>query len=489
MHRFIESSEFLRIEKRFSRLRMLDISKCFFNIYTHSITWSVKSKDVAKRYRNAYSFEGRFDTLMQKANYNETNGIVVGPEISRIFAEVIFQEIDKKVFNDLENHFGGTKDSPAHGRVYGIRRYVDDYFVFANSDADLDAVEETIARELQAYKLFINSHKTSTQGRPFVSAISLARNEIRDALSQLPDLFVAVASTDEASQLRPLNRKIQDRVKAIRLAVATHGVGFHTISGWLLISLRATVRRVLAACGPATTADQYEGITDAMLALLDVAFYVCALDLRVRTTFSICQLVAALDPFSKKADSDSADRINHKISEELRSLIRTVNARRRQAPSSAESVELYNLLICGANFLGEDFVRCDAAQEALDSIINGSPLRYFGYVTAKFCYLRDPTTFSERLAQLNATAASRLSEPGFGISEHAEAYLMFADLMSAPDLTDGQKGQLFRSLLGGTASNATIAATSAYLGFVDWTGLQIEHLLARRELRPVYAWS
>ena len=39
---------------------------------------------------------------MQRSNYNETNGIIIGWEISRIFSEVILQEIDRKVISLLE---------------------------------------------------------------------------------------------------------------------------------------------------------------------------------------------------------------------------------------------------------------------------------------------------------------------------------------------------------------------------------------------------
>jgi hypothetical protein len=100
--KFYDSKEFIALEKKFSFSRNIDISKCFYNIYTHSVTWAVKSKDFAKENRSAYSFEGKFDKLMQLCNYNETNGIVVGPEISRIFAEIIFQDIDRKVMLDLK---------------------------------------------------------------------------------------------------------------------------------------------------------------------------------------------------------------------------------------------------------------------------------------------------------------------------------------------------------------------------------------------------
>ena len=42
-----------------------------------------------------------FDNLMQSVNARETNGIVIGPEFSRIFAEIILQYIDQKVEQEL----------------------------------------------------------------------------------------------------------------------------------------------------------------------------------------------------------------------------------------------------------------------------------------------------------------------------------------------------------------------------------------------------
>ncbi len=103
--KFIDSREFIDLEKKYSRLRNIDVSRCFYNIYTHSITWAVKDKDFAKSNKDHHTFEGVFDEIMQKSNYNETNGIVVGPEISRIFSEIIFQRIDKEIERKLTKNF------------------------------------------------------------------------------------------------------------------------------------------------------------------------------------------------------------------------------------------------------------------------------------------------------------------------------------------------------------------------------------------------
>ena len=89
---------------------------------------------MAKDSINADTFEKNFDQLMQHTNYNETNGIVVGPEISRIFAEIILQAVDLAILRQLKDK-GYTL-----GRDYEIRRYVDDSYVYTNSRKVLDDI-------------------------------------------------------------------------------------------------------------------------------------------------------------------------------------------------------------------------------------------------------------------------------------------------------------------------------------------------------------
>lgn len=128
IHRFYESYQYHRCEKKFNFLFKFDISKCFDSIYTHSISWALLDKEVVKKYLgdSKQTFGNKFDVLMQKMNYNETNGIVIGPEFSWIFAELILQEIDERAKQELKlAGFQYKKD-------YEIFRYVDDYFVFYN---------------------------------------------------------------------------------------------------------------------------------------------------------------------------------------------------------------------------------------------------------------------------------------------------------------------------------------------------------------------
>jgi hypothetical protein len=103
IHKFFESAEYQRLEKKYLHCFICDISKCFYNIYTHTISWAVKNQKIAKENISVESFDSQFDKLMQRSNYNETHGIIVGPEISRIFAEIILQRIDDNLIKSLRD--------------------------------------------------------------------------------------------------------------------------------------------------------------------------------------------------------------------------------------------------------------------------------------------------------------------------------------------------------------------------------------------------
>ncbi|EEF26448.1 conserved hypothetical protein, partial [Ricinus communis] len=175
LHRFIDSPEFLSLEAKFSKLLKFDVKKCFASIYTHSIAWAIKDKEYAKANKAFDSFEQDFDKLMRHANFDETNGIVVGPEVSRIFAEIILQRVDLNIANTL-NGQGTTSNS------FAIRRYIDDYFVFANDEKTLQDVFAIAQAELQYFKLYVNEAKTTHIERPFSSPQTAAKSAVQEVL-------------------------------------------------------------------------------------------------------------------------------------------------------------------------------------------------------------------------------------------------------------------------------------------------------------------
>ncbi len=184
IYKFFEHYRYQRAEKKYNYLFKFDISKCFDSIYTHSISWAVLGLDVVKENVNSSkkTFAGKFDKFIQNANYGETNGILIGPEFSRIFAEIIFQKID----TTIEKKLKGSNNNYQLKVDYELYRYVDDYFLFCDSPIIKDEILKILKHELKKYKLSINNAKYEEYNKPIITEITIAKNKIIDLFAENP---------------------------------------------------------------------------------------------------------------------------------------------------------------------------------------------------------------------------------------------------------------------------------------------------------------
>ena len=193
IYKFYESYRYQRAEKKYQHLCRLDLQSCFDSIYTHSFTWAVNGgKDVYKAIvpfpNDDKTFGGAFDHLMQKMNNNETNGIVIGPEFSRIFAEVILQYVDTITESKalMEKGLRLKKD-------YEIYRYVDDYFIFYNEPTVLADLRAILIESLHEFKLRFGSDKNGEFNCPVITDITRAKIRIDELIDD--NLTVAAYRT------------------------------------------------------------------------------------------------------------------------------------------------------------------------------------------------------------------------------------------------------------------------------------------------------
>lgn len=192
IYRFYEDYRYQRAEKKYNQLLKFDISKCFDSIYTHSLVWAILGKDIVKDNLkiSADTFAGRFDKFMQSINYGETNGILIGPEFSRIFAELIFQKIDKTVEHKLISH------KIYLGKDYECYRYVDDYFLFFNDEKVKDKIMTIFRLELKEYKLGLSDAKTKLYDKPIITEITMAKMKIVELLDNNIKFKIEEAEND-----------------------------------------------------------------------------------------------------------------------------------------------------------------------------------------------------------------------------------------------------------------------------------------------------
>jgi len=183
IYKFYEDYRYQRAEKKFTKLLKFDIQDCFNSIYTHSIVWATlggieQGKNAWYNNQIKDTFGNEFDDLMQRMNFSETNGIVIGPEFSRIFAEIILQRVDKDVENKM------ILEKKYLKRDYECYRYVDDYFLFYNDEETKNQILEQFSLYLREYKLTISESKTKTFEKPFVTDITIAKQKIDNLFSE-----------------------------------------------------------------------------------------------------------------------------------------------------------------------------------------------------------------------------------------------------------------------------------------------------------------
>lgn len=157
------SPRFNREKYKYNHFLKLDIQRCFPSIYTHSLSWAVMgSKSLGKLYAGEKTtFANATDRVAQKLNFNETNGLVVGPEFSRVLAEILLTYIDNNVARILHSHNLKLNSD------YKIYRYVDDFFIFAHDEEKINLIKSTVTNELEKVNLTVNLDKYESQRTPF----------------------------------------------------------------------------------------------------------------------------------------------------------------------------------------------------------------------------------------------------------------------------------------------------------------------------------
>lgn len=159
---FTSSEEWLVLNSKYNYFIRTDYKACFDSIYTHTFKWLI-GKDVndTKDFKNTNIYT-TIDRILQNINARTSNGIVVGPEFSRMIAEILLQSIDRTVYSKLLNL------GKIAGENYNVYRFVDDIFVFAESEELANKIVELYSESAAKYLLRLNESKLYRNKVPFV---------------------------------------------------------------------------------------------------------------------------------------------------------------------------------------------------------------------------------------------------------------------------------------------------------------------------------
>lgn len=145
----------------FSNYAKIDYKDCFGSIYTHSFKWiSAKNAIDSIEFSNN-SMLTVIDKVLQKINGKQTNGIIVGPEFSRMFAEILLQEIDYSVYYQL------IEANLKKGTDYEVSRFVDDIYIFARTKKISETIVRLFEKEANNLHIKINESKLILAELPY----------------------------------------------------------------------------------------------------------------------------------------------------------------------------------------------------------------------------------------------------------------------------------------------------------------------------------
>ncbi|WP_141693966.1 RNA-directed DNA polymerase [Methyloligella halotolerans] len=136
----------------FSRFRycvVTDVSRFYPSVYTHSIPWAINGYEASKADRGANSsdvYGNRLDYILRQSQGQQTLGMAVGPDTSRVIGEIILSAVDK-LFLSL---------SPGSKYV----RHVDDYWIGGRSFEECEDKLAKLRTALRYYNVDINESKT-----------------------------------------------------------------------------------------------------------------------------------------------------------------------------------------------------------------------------------------------------------------------------------------------------------------------------------------
>ena len=311
IYKFYEDYHYHRSEKKYNKMFKFDIAKCFDSIYTHSISWAIYNKEIVKDNLDfsKKTFPGQFDNFMQSANYGETNGIIIGPEFSRIFAELILQQIDKSVENDLRK-----EDKLFYKTDYEVYRYVDDFFVFYNKDSDKDKILSRFKLNLKEYKMSISESKTHYYNKPLITELTIAKEKMGDLFSKKIKFSIEDYVEDD-EVLKKLNFECDSNhlITRFKILVKESNVEYKDIMNYTLSIINKRVERSInkfekyyavlvnhKSKGKLSEEQlkkmvkQEKAFTDYIIEILDFTFFLYTVSPRVNSTIKLSTILSAV---------------------------------------------------------------------------------------------------------------------------------------------------------------------------------------------------
>jgi len=150
-----------RISSEYDFALVTDISRFYGTLYTHVIPWALYTKGWSKANMFTPTFKdtlgNQLDVAVRKGQENQTIGIPVGPDTSRIISEIVTAAADEAIMSKLK-----LNSSQAV-------RNVDDWYVGFDTLGSAEHAINIVEATYRDFELEINPEKTACFEAPSVA--------------------------------------------------------------------------------------------------------------------------------------------------------------------------------------------------------------------------------------------------------------------------------------------------------------------------------
>lgn len=492
LYKFFDSKSFFNIEGRFSEYCSVDIAKCFDSIYTHSIDWAVKDKQFTKENVEMKSnFGSDFDSLMQKMNHNETNGIVIGPEVSRIFSEIILQEIDSQTINILKEKY-----SLQFEKHYLIKRYVDDFFIFTIDKNIQKTVLICLSDSLSKFNLHFNSLKTEYLSRPFITGKSKVIHSTKIITNNFFNKFL---NEENVSLIKPLlirNKWNLTRsfIQDIQSECKQNNIAYDEVSGYIISAIN---RRIIKIVNTKDIAIEDEkNYIDSFECLIDILFFLFKLAPSSNSCYKLSTSVILCLKFVDKYINEQSTYLSKIIYDHIYQYLLINEEDCFKNVENYFAIEAINLILLSTE-LGKDFM-------LPEDII----LKYFNIdseVESSYFQLISCLYYSSKyiaLSGLKISVIKKIEKELKNLKDFCyntnKAYLFF-DAIFHPDIDNNYKKEWIKSVINvldphkpvpdlvtPEALEGFLQNTSGHYWHIDWENIDLLTYLQKKDLSQAY---
>lgn len=494
IQKFYSSDEYMRAEKRFGHLVHLDIAKCFDSVYTHSLPWAVYGKEAVKSNLNAHDkiFGDQFDRLIREMNDNETHGILIGPELSRIFAEIILQRIDTETQSSL------SAIGFEHNKDYRIYRYVDDYFIFMNRYEDRDVLVRHLESAMAPYRFHLNYAKELHHETPFMSDMSIAKSKIRLDLERGLRLSVNESNAFNFYEFASSSKRLVEGYKTV---LSSSGLGPYELTNFVLAEVERLLERNLEGIEiQDVNVEDIVPVNDfvsrdrnrrqirrMLIAALEFCFFVYSGSSRVSASIKLVRIITLLRKFVREAQLPQimVDELDDLVHRELLSQLR------RTPLSSEASIEGLYLLTALGDLPQHYQLRTAVLAESLGiSFVEGSYVvpSWFNVliISEVLRYIKDDSEYQDLRTAIQKWTLMKVQDLRSGNRRAAEEPLLVLNCLACPYLSKEFKAELLD--LYGVQSSQTVKniSSAAQKWFTGWGPVDLHDALQRKRFEEVY---